>query len=653
MMYRRCMIMVLLAILTLPLSWLSSPVMAQTNVQTITVLETSDLHGNLMGWDYYGNKPAEWGLSKVATLIRQERAIDPNLMLLDAGDTIQGTPLAYYYNLIDTKAPHPMAATMNALGYDMSAIGNHEFNYGLPVLDRFRKEAKFPILSANTRNADGSEAFGSYIIKNIKGVNVGILAMTTPAIPNWEKPSNIVGLRFDDPVETAKKYVPKMKAEGADIVVVVQHNGWERLPKDSNKPEAWLTDSDTWQDAGSLPGENTTIRLAKEVPGIDVILSGHSHLNVPKALINGVLISEPSFWGRVLSKSTFQVENKNGAWQVVSKDSTTLSVNKVAPDAEIAGISQPYHDQTLAYISTPIGNSTGEFAGGPKARYIDSPLGDLINTVQSEAAAAAGYPVDISLAAIFTDQGMIPAGQITVRDAYSVYIYDNTLYVMEITGDILRRALEKDAEYFKQLDPANLPADPKGVVADNARDYNWDLYTGVDYTIDLTKPVGQRVTKLQSGGKDITANQTLRIAINNYRASGGGGYGMFREGKIIWQSTNEVRDLMADYVRNKGTLNPAAINQLNFSLVPDLYTYYYGSSGAQPAPQPTAVPAQPTPAAGGQPPSVPGSLPDTGKPVSLPNTGASANGGPMLAWIIGALALIVTSLIVRRRAITR
>jgi 2',3'-cyclic-nucleotide 2'-phosphodiesterase/3'-nucleotidase len=635
------MVGMLLVALLVPMIRLSRPAAAQDSVQTITLLETSDLHGNLIAWDYYANTSAQWSLSKVATLIKQERAVDPNLLLLDAGDTIQGTPLTYYYNVVDTSAPHPMAATMNALKYDMSALGNHEFNYGLPTLDRFRKQAAFPILSANTRNPDGSEAFGAYIIKDVKGVKVGILAMTTPAIPNWEKPANIVGLHFDDPVETAKLYVPKMKAEGADIVIVLQHNGWERIPKDSAKPESWLTDSDTWADSGSLPGENTTIRLAKEVPGIDVVLSGHSHLDVPKAMINGVLISEPSYWGRVLGKITIQVENKDGKWQVIGKDSTTLKVTNVAPDPEIVGIAQPYHDQTLAYINTPIGTSAGEFPGGPKARYTDGPLGDLINTVQSEAAAAAGYPVDVSLAAIFTDPGMIPSGQVTIRDAYSVYIYDNTLYVMEITGDILRRALEKDAEYFKQLDPANLPADPKGVITDNARDYNWDLYSGVDYSLDLTKPAGQRVTKLQIAGKDVAADQPLRIAINNYRASGGGGFSMFREGKIVWQSTNEVRDLMADYVRSKGTLDPAAINTANFTLVPDLYAHYYGG-GVQPAPQPTAVPAPP---AGGQP----GSLPNTGLPVALPNTSAPSS-LPGFGWVVAAMGMLLLSgLLVRRR----
>ena len=619
----------MLVALILPMFVAGGAASAQNPTATITLLQTSDLHGNLLGWDYYANKPAEWGLAKVATLVKQERAVDPDLLLLDSGDTIQGTPLTYYYNVIDKTAPHPMAATMNALGYTMGALGNHEFNYGLEALNRYRSEAKFPILSANTRMTDGSEAFEAYIIKDVKGVKVGILALTTPAIPNWEKPANYAGLRFDDSIEIAKQYVPKMKDAGADVVIVLQHIGWERLPKDSAKPESWLTDEATWQDSGSLPGENTTIRLAKEVPGIDVIFSGHSHLNVPKAMINGVLITEPSYWGRVLGKATISLEQVDGKWKVVSKDATTLPVTNVALDPDIAGIAQPYHDTTIKYISTPIGTASGEFSGGPKARYIDSPLGDLINTVQTKAAADAGYPVQASLAAIFTDEGMIPAGEITLRNAYSVYIYDNTLYVLDITGDILRRALEKNAEYFKQLDPNNLPADPKGVVADNARDYNWDLYTGFDYSLDLTRPVGQRVTKLQMNGVDIAPDQTIRIAINNYRASGGGAFGMFREGKVVWQSTSEVRDLIAEYVKGLGTLDPAQVNTVNFTLVPDLYGHYFGSPA--PAPQPTAQPTAAPPAGG-----IPGSLPNTG--------GSSV---PAFALLALALAALVAGLRLR------
>lgn len=650
----------LLAALLVPLLVSTTVVKAQDETTALTILQTSDLHTNLVPWDYYANAPAEWGLAKVATLVKQERQQDPNLLLLDSGDTIQGTPLGYYYAGIDKNAVHPMAATMNALKYDAGALGNHEFNYGLDTLNRWIGQLNSPVLSANIRKADGSEAFTPYVIKEVKGVKVGILGMTTPAIPNWEKPENIAGLRFDNPVETAKRYVPQMRAEGADVIVVTQHMGWGRVPQDTSKPENWLTDPATWQDSGSLQDENLTIELAQQVPGIDVIMAGHSHLDVPKTVVNGVLIVEPSYWGRKLGKVTLQLQRSGDAWQVASKDSTTLSVSKVPADDELMKIAAPYHAQTLQYISTPVGTAAAEFPGGPRARYTDSPLADFINTVQTEAAAAAGYPVDISLAAIFNDTGKIPQGQIALRDVYSAYIYDNTLYVLEINGDILRRALEKDAEYFKQVDPANLPADPKGVVSDNARDYNWDIYTGVDYTIDITKPVGQRVTRLQVAGKDVTPDQTFRIAINNYRASGGGGFAMFKEGTRVWQSTNEVRDLLAEYVKARGTIDPQTINVRNFTLVPDLYGQYFG---AAPAPQPSQpgspAPTQPAPSAPpvATPSATPIPLPSTvpanpagGQaplPVALPNTGVRGVNLSLLGAVI--FGSIAAGIALRRR----
>jgi 2',3'-cyclic-nucleotide 2'-phosphodiesterase/3'-nucleotidase len=325
---------------------------------------------------------------------------------------------------------------------------------------------------------------------------------------------------------------------------------------------------------------------------------------------------------------TLKLQRSGATWQVASKESELQYIKGVSADQQLTDLAYPYHDQTIKDIRTSIGTAPGEFPGGPAARYTDGPLADLINTVQSEAAAAAGYPVDISLAAIFNDTGHIPQGQIALRDAYSSYIYDNTLYVLQINGDILRRALEKDAQYFNPVDPKNLPADPKGAVSPQVPDYNWDIYTGVDYTIDLTKPAGQRVTKLQFNGKDVTPDQTFRIAINNYRASGGGGFAMFKEGTRVWQSTNEIRDLIAAYVQAHQPLDPAAINRKNFTLVPDLYAHYYGAG------QPTQPPASA--------PAAPGTT-----PASLPNTGGDTPVPVGLGLLAGAA--LIAGAVLRRR----
>ncbi|WP_394843597.1 5'-nucleotidase C-terminal domain-containing protein [Pendulispora brunnea] len=551
---------------------------------TLTILQTTDLHTNVMPWDYFSAKDAKTqGLAKVATLVKRERT--ECSLLIDSGDTIQGTPLGTYYALKDNAPKHPMAAAMESLKYDAMALGNHEFNYGLGVLNKFIGEVNFPVLGANVRKTDGSEAFKPYVIKEVCGVKVGILGMVTPGVTTWERPENIPGLRFDNPLDTAKVYVPQLRAAGADVVVLSFHSGPDKQPPgNATDPAVWLTDYSTWTDRGNLPNENLAVQIAQQVPGIDVILSGHTHQPIPKMLIGDVILSQPNRWGSHLGKVTIGASKASGAWKVVSRDSTLVPVTEDLPvDETVAAAAKSYHETTLAYVDAKIGTSAALFPNGFPARYTDSALADLINIVQEEAAEANGHKVDLSLAAVFSNNGGIPQGDVKLRDAYSIYVYDNTLYVMEITGDILRRALEKDALYFTTLDASKLPDQPAQCKAmPNGPDYNWDIYSKIEYTIDATKPEGARVTSLKFNGNDVTPTQKFTIAINNYRGGGGGGYDMFKEGTIVWKSADGVRDFVADYVtrleKNNEKLDPAKVNTCNFKLVPDLYTKYFSTT---------------------------------------------------------------------------
>ncbi|NMO20944.1 bifunctional metallophosphatase/5'-nucleotidase [Pyxidicoccus fallax] len=558
--------------------------------RTITLLQTSDLHTNIFPWDYFTGRPdARRGLAKVATLVQQERAKNPDCTLLfDTGDTIQGTPLGTYYSLVDNAPKHPMATAMNELGYTAMALGNHEFNYGLGVLEKFKSEVNFPLLGANVRHtSDGSEAFTPYVLQSVCGVKVGILGLVTPGVTTWERPENIPGLRFDDPLETAKVYVPKMKAAGATVIIVAIHSGPDKQPTGSaSNPASWLADyadPTKWADRGSLPGENEAVQIAQEVPGVDVLLTGHTHQPIPKMLLKNkdgreVLLTQPNRWGSHLATVQLKVTWNAGVWGVGAHDSQLLAVDeKVAEDPTVTRLTQQYHDTTVAYVNQKIGSTTATFPGGFAARYVDSPLADLINTVQEEAAHEAGHDVDLSLAAIFTNDGALPAGDITLRDAYSIYIYDNTLYVMEINGSILRRALEMNANYFAQLDANALPERPEGAkaTAPSVPDFNWDIYSRVDYGYDLTKPAGSRLTHLRFNGRDVTDDQVFRVALNNYRGGGGGGYDMFKEGRVLWTSADGVRDYIARYLQAHPGLAPDAVNTCNFSLAPDLYGRYF------------------------------------------------------------------------------
>jgi 2',3'-cyclic-nucleotide 2'-phosphodiesterase/3'-nucleotidase len=544
--------------------------------RTLALLQTSDLHANLMPWNYFSaSADPKVGLAKIATLVAQERAATPCTLLVDDGDTIQGTPLGTYYATLDQTARHPMAVAMNALGYDAMTAGNHEFNYGLGTLGRFQNDARFPVLSANVRKrSDGSPAFTPYLLKTVCGVKVGILGLTTPGITTWDA-ENTRDLLVDLPIDAAARFVPEMKARGAEVVVVAFHAGPDRTPAGALTDASWLTSLSTWIDNGSMPHENDVIELAQQVPGIDAILTGHTHLAIPGMLVGGTVIVQPYRWGSHLAEVKLGLEHTSGSWAVASRNARLLPVDAtVAADPTISTLVKPYHDATVAYVEAKIGTAVAAFPGGDQARFTDGALADLINAVQMGAAARAGFPVDVSLAAIFNNTGMIPQGDVKLRDAYSAYIYDNTLYVQQVTGRVLRNALEQDAAYFLTLDPANMPTTAAATKNPNARDYNWDLYSGIDYTIDLTRPVGSRVTRLQLRGAEVTDDQVIRIAINNYRA-GGGGYNAFAGSPILWKSADGVRDYLAAYVAAHPGLDPAAINVCNMTLVPDLHARYF------------------------------------------------------------------------------
>lgn len=535
---------------------------------TITILETSDLHGFIHDWDFYSNSQYDQGLAMVETIVREERMSDPDLVLLDGGDTFQGTPLLYYYNIIKPDSSNPMAIAMNAMNYDAMTIGNHDYNYGQIVLDKIIGELNFPAMSANIRDDQGDEKYTPYLIKTVKGVRIGILSLTTTGIPVWENPANIEGLQFNDAIETAIEYVPRMKAEGAEVIIALAHSGTHLEPENSRDAQSWMTPVSQWVDKGyaDVPDQNFVIKLAESVPEIDVIMAGHAHSTIPQSFINGVLVVEPAYWGRGICKVTIMYDGV----KVTSKQGEFISVKGKTADVDIIQLTDEYQSTAVNYINSPAGYATLPFDGGDQARIQDTPLVDFLNTIQLEMASRAGYPAQIALAAVFNNSGGFEEGTITIADVYKIYQYDNTLYVLEITGDILRRALEHNAQYWNQLE-LQKPNDVtiESLKSGNTRDYNWDMYSGVDYVLDLTKPIGQRVVYLELDSQPIKPDQKLVLAINNYRAGGGGGYSMFKEGKILWQSQSVIRDFMVDYIYETQILDPDDYYNENWHLIPE------------------------------------------------------------------------------------
>ena len=512
---------------------------ATSRVQ-ITILSTTDLHGNILPIDYYTNKPDARGLAKVASIVRAARKDNPNLLLIDSGDTIQGTPLAYVHNKINNTPPDPMMLSMSALNYDAMAVGNHEYNFGLKVLDKARSEAKFPLLSANTyRKGTDQTYFDPYVVKTVSGVRVGILGLTTPAIPNWENVENYAGLEFREPVSEAKKWVGLLRGkERVDVVIIAMHMGiGEDLLTGETRP-------------GEQPNENMALVIAKTVPGVDVILMGHTHREVPSLLVNGdrgsasalpvTLLAQANYWGKHVARVDLYMEKEETGWKVVAKGARTIPVDdKTVVDQEIAKLAEPYDLVTQTWLSRIIGNADAELTA-EGARYRDTAILDLVQRVQMEAGKA-----DVSTAASFNDRARINKGPISVRDIAGIYLYENTLVVIEVTGQTLKDALEHSAKYFKKYEPGKTPAQ---LIDPNIPGYNFDIAEGVTYELDVRKPFGQRIQKLEFRGRPLDPSQKLRLAINNYRANGGGRYTMYKNAPVVYRSSEEIRQLIIDWV---------------------------------------------------------------------------------------------------------
>jgi 2',3'-cyclic-nucleotide 2'-phosphodiesterase / 3'-nucleotidase len=544
----------------------------------LTVLGTSDTHGNVYNWDYY--KDAEYddsahndvGVAKLAALVNKLRAEATGATLvIDAGDTIQGTPLATYYAkqepITTTGEKHPMAKAMNVLHYDAVTLGNHEFNYGLPLLNLWIRQLGFPALAANAVSAKtGRPAFTPYLIKKVSlgrhapTLRVGILGLTNPGVAIWDK-GNVEGkLNFLDMVETAKKWVPRMRARGADIVLVSAHGG--DSGKSSYGPE--------------LPNENPAALLAAQVPGIDAILFGHAHLEIPQRFVANeqtgvqVLMSEPSKWGQRLTRMDFDLVREHGRWAITTKAATTLNTNTVEADPKVLAVVRSQHAKTVAYVNQAVATSTQTLSAAT-SRYEDTPILDYINKVQTDTVAAAlagtayaSLPV-LSIAAPFSRTAVFPQGQVKIKDVAGLYIYDNTLEAVVMTGAEVKAYLEYSAKFFVTLAPG-APVDPATISDPAIPDYNYDVLSGVDYDIDISRPIGSRITRLQIAGVDVAADAQFVVAVNNYRRSGGGNFpGIVKT--QVYNAQQEIRQLLIDWAQAKGSINPADFYVKNWQLV--------------------------------------------------------------------------------------
>ncbi len=483
----------------------------------ITILQTSDIHGYLSNHDFINNR--NWGLYSLTGIINQYAKADR--LLIDSGDFLQGSPLTHY--AYENQAEiHPVIELFNAIGYDALTFGNHEFNYGLDFLVNSLKGFAGTILSANIQGMEKLLPIKPYQIFEKKGVKIAVIGLTTKYIPNWEKAENITDLTFLSPVEVYAKYEAEMQAK-ADIIIVNYHGGLEYDISNLEQPTEKLT------------GENQGSELLKKFTSIDILLTGHQHRNFA-CEINGITTVQPANNGQFISKIEIDVATKKviGA-ELIAADETTTDKELKKITADIEAKTEIYLDQILGHASKDM--LVDDIS---RARREGHSLINLISKVQLEVSGAM-----ISALSLF-DSAVGFKTDITMRDLIANYPYPNTFVVVELTGKQLLEIMEISASYFIVKD---------GEIAINerftkpkAQHYQYDIFYGIDYEIDASKPIGQKVQATYQGKAiDLTGKYTL--VVNNYRASNVAWYPMYQEAKVIKEIDQDMVQLLTDYIR--------------------------------------------------------------------------------------------------------
>ena len=506
---------------------------------TLTILHTSDLHGHVDPSDELSERDWGEGLARIATAVAAARAGGAPVLLLDSGDTIQGTPMQAIAFRAEG-ASDPTIRAMNAVGYSAMAVGNHEFDFGMKRLEASRREARFPWVSANIVREDGRPAFDPYVIRKVAGVRVGILGLTTRNVPSWEAPGNYAGLRFLDTVEAARKFVPILRdREKCDVVVVITHQGFER-------------DLATGREDGT-EAENQAWSIATGVPGIDLLLTGHTHTVIEPRKVGKTWVSQPGRFGNTLTRFDLVLAKNGARWELGEVSGRNLPMKEVVPDAAVARLVSAEHGAATRALAEPVASLAAP-ESVRNARTADNGALDWLHGVQKREGRA-----DLSFASLLP--GTLPdwpAGPLTVRQVWSFYPYENSLVTVRATGRQVRQALESAARCVSGIAVQN--GQPVWKRNPSIWGFNCDTLDGADYALDPTRPEGRRLLFLRRNGKDVGDDEVFSVAINSYRAAGGGGYDVWRDCPriaTVGGAGRGVRDLLLEDARRIRTLRLA------------------------------------------------------------------------------------------------
>ncbi|MCU0377651.1 MAG: 5'-nucleotidase C-terminal domain-containing protein [Bacteroidales bacterium] len=526
----------------------------------LDIYVTTDLHGMVLPFNNTEGEETDRSLANLASLV--ESASEENIILLDNGDILQGDPLTYYYNFVDTARTHVIADMLNHLGYDAATAGNHDIEAGHPVYDRLRSQYKFPLLAANAvSTTTGEPYFTPYTVIRKSGLKVVVFGLITPSVPDWLPEALYSGIRFDGMVETAQKWMPEILREKPDLIVGLFHSGVG-------------DDNETAMD------ENSSLSVAVNVPGFDIIFCGHDHNQAVKKAINTagdtVLLLDGGSRAAVLMHVNISLSRMPDGTSLKRVEGDLIPMNSLPASLSFIERYNGVSDTIKAYASEVIGRSDASVTSRD-AFFGPSAFVDLIHDIQLEISGA-----DISFAAPLSYDEQISEGDLRIRDMFRLYRFENFLYTLSMTGTEVDRYLEHSyGLWFNTMNFKNdlmlrysLNGEGKPIIV-NGRprlrnpSYNFDSAMGIRYVVDVTKPQGARVTITSlSDGTAFSGDMTYRVAVNSYRANGGGGHieaaGLSKdemEERIISSTPRDLRFYMTEWIRHKGEISPVPQSQ--------------------------------------------------------------------------------------------
>jgi 2',3'-cyclic-nucleotide 2'-phosphodiesterase (5'-nucleotidase family) len=509
----------------------------------IVVVATSDLHGQAVAWDFGRRAPASGALARAATAIDSLRHKYPDqVVVVDAGDALEGNPFATYYGEVEPQDPHPIIDAMNQVGYDAATVGNHDFDFGVPLLDRAISAATFPFVSANIRVVpDDTLELRSYVVLQRNGIRVGITGFTTTGVMVWNRDQLHGRLRVTPMADESSIVLGEMRKD-ADLAIVLSHSGMEGMSS---------------YDTTGVGAENVAAKLAEGSVRPDLVVVGHSHREMVDSIRGGVHFVQPKPFGQSLAVVHVLLTRRSGAWRVTSVRAGRVLLDKVPPSERLERRLAEKQVSVSTWMSETIGEAKG-FMRAATGRVEDTSLIRFITDVERRVANA-----ELASTPISDIRAGFDTGEITIGDVFQISPSENTLRAIRISGEGLRSYLEQSARYWF--------VDSTGRVFTNAyvSGPNYDVIGGAEYTVDLSRPAGSRITELSVRGKAVQPTDSFTLALGSLRQAGEGNYSMLRDAPVLYDRGERIRDLLINEVRRRKELDPAAFAGSSWKLVPD------------------------------------------------------------------------------------